>query len=91
VLSVDRIVATPATYQTRPTANPLVGPMRPEVKRAMQMMHEMPPYAREREIESGWYSQFSAEEKQLLRSVSGDAQREAAEERAERIEKYSVQ
>lgn len=38
VLSVDRIVATPATYRTRPTASPLVGPMRPEVKRAMQML-----------------------------------------------------
>jgi len=74
VLSVDRIpeatiVATPAAYRTTPTGKPVVGPMRPEVLRAMQHLHEMPPSAREREIATGRYSQFSAEEKQLLRSV----------------------
>jgi hypothetical protein len=43
--------------------------MRPEVIRAMAMLREMPPYAREREIETGRYSQFSPQEKALLRTV----------------------
>jgi hypothetical protein len=74
VLSVDRlvpdaIVATPAMYLTTPASKPLYGPLRPEVVRAMRQLHEMPPYAREREISTGRYSNFSTEEKQLLRSV----------------------
>jgi len=52
------------------TAKAFTGPLRPEVKRAMQMLHEMPPYAREREIASGRYSQFSEAEKELLRRVN---------------------
>ncbi len=77
VLSVDHIPssepairATPASYRTVGTPKAFSGPMRPEVKRAMQMLHEMPPFAREREIASGRYSQFSPAEKELLRSVN---------------------
>jgi len=43
-------------------------PLRPEVQRAMQRLREMPPFAREREIETGLYRQFSPEEKQILRN-----------------------
>jgi hypothetical protein len=67
---VDHIVATPATYRTIAPAKTNYGPMSPEVKRAMQMLHEMPPYAREREIATGRYSHFTPQEKQLLRSVN---------------------
>jgi hypothetical protein len=74
VVSVDRIapeasVATQAVHRTVPSGKPVYGPVRPEVARALRQLHEMPPYAREREISTGRYSQFSAEEKQLLRSV----------------------
>jgi len=43
-------------------------PLRPEVQKALQRLREMPPFAREREIETGRYRQFSAEEKQILRN-----------------------
>jgi hypothetical protein len=43
-------------------------PLRPEVQKALQRLREMPPFAREREIESGRYRQFSSEEKQILRN-----------------------
>jgi hypothetical protein len=43
-------------------------PLRPEVQKALQRLSEMPPFAREREIETGRYRQFSAAEKQILRN-----------------------
>ena len=43
-------------------------PLRPEVQKALQRLSEMPPFAREREIETGRYSQFSSAEKQILRN-----------------------
>jgi hypothetical protein len=50
-------------------ASPQAGaPLRPEVQQALQRLREMPPFAREREIETGRYSQFSAAEKQVLRN-----------------------
>jgi hypothetical protein len=42
--------------------------VRPEMKKALQRLREMPPFAREREIETGRYRQFSPEEKQILRN-----------------------
>jgi hypothetical protein len=42
-------------------------PLRPEIQKALQRLREMPPFAREREIETGRYRQFSSEEKQILR------------------------
>jgi hypothetical protein len=69
VMSVDRITATPANYRSVPSTRPLYGQMRPEVIRAMATLREMPPYARAREIETGRYSQFSPQEKALLRTV----------------------
>jgi hypothetical protein len=43
-------------------------PLRPEVQKALQRLREMPPFAREREIETGRYRQFSPAEKQILRN-----------------------
>jgi hypothetical protein len=43
-------------------------PLRPEMQKALQRLREMPPFAREREIETGRYRQFSSEEKQILRN-----------------------
>jgi hypothetical protein len=43
-------------------------PLRPEMQKALQRLREMPPFAREREIETGRYSQFSPTEKQILRN-----------------------
>jgi len=78
VLSVDPIMATPASYRTvRPDgarANRAPGVtrpdalLRPEMQQALARLHNMPPFAREREIESGRYRQFSAEDKQILRN-----------------------
>jgi hypothetical protein len=44
--------------------------LRPEMQKALQRLREMPPFAREREIETGPYSYFSPQEKELLRSVN---------------------
>jgi hypothetical protein len=44
--------------------------LRPEMQKALQRLCEMPPFAREREIETGRYSYFSPQEKELLRSVN---------------------
>jgi hypothetical protein len=43
-------------------------PLRPEMQKALQRLREMPPFAREREINAGRYRQFSSEEKQILRN-----------------------
>jgi hypothetical protein len=42
---------------------------RREVLNAMRVLHEMPPFAREREIEHGRYSNFSPEEREMLRNA----------------------
>jgi hypothetical protein len=42
---------------------------RREVLNAMRALHEMPPFAREREIEQGRYSHFSPEEREMLRNA----------------------
>ena len=81
VLSVDPMMATPASYRVaRPNvaraANGNGGgaaaqsdaPLRPEMRRAVERLQNMPPFAREREIESGRYSRFSAGDKQILRN-----------------------
>jgi hypothetical protein len=39
------------------------------VLNAMRALREMPPFAREREIDHGRYSNFSAEERKLLRNL----------------------
>jgi hypothetical protein len=77
------MMATPANYRVaRPnTARATNGngggggaaaqsdaPLRPEMRRAVERLQNMPPFAREREIESGRYSRFSAADKQILRN-----------------------
>jgi hypothetical protein len=39
------------------------------VQSAMRSLKEMPPFAREREIETGRYSSLSPEDKELLRNM----------------------
>ena len=84
ILSSDRVSATPASYQAaasspahyatgratteRGTVEKAGAPLRPEMQKALQRLSEMPPFAREREIETGRYSQFSSAEKQILRN-----------------------
>jgi hypothetical protein len=83
VLSVDPMMATPAGYRTarfveerattdRANAGRATtqtdAPLRPEMQRALERLREMPPFAREREIETGRYSRFSPEDKQILRN-----------------------
>jgi hypothetical protein len=75
--------ATPSSYQAASSVPPhfttvrattgqaiaqASAPLRPEMQKALQRLSEMPPFAREREIETGRYSQFSAAEKQILRN-----------------------
>jgi hypothetical protein len=47
-------------------------PLRPELLRAIRSLREMPPFAREREIDFGRYSHFSPEERAFLRSLNYD-------------------
>jgi len=84
VLSVDRMTVTPSGYQAAATSpahyttvrtttqraavEKAAAPLRPEMQKALQRLSEMPPFAREREIETGRYSQFSFAEKQILRN-----------------------
>ena len=52
-----------------PAAEPATAAPRREVLNAMRTLHEMPPFAREREIEHGRYSHFSPEEREMLRNA----------------------
>jgi hypothetical protein len=79
VVSVDRMGVTPSTYRAarsipEPSTTERAAPqaeaaLRPEMQKALQRFREMPPFAREREIETGRYRQFSSEEKQILRNA----------------------
>jgi hypothetical protein len=60
--------ATAERLTTERAAAQANAPLRPEVQKALQRLREMPPFAREREIETGRYRQFSPEEKQILRN-----------------------
>jgi hypothetical protein len=75
--SVDPMMATPSSYRTTRsnparihggTTSQTEVSLRPEMRRALERMSNMPPFAREREIETGRYSQFSPEDKQILRN-----------------------
>jgi hypothetical protein len=83
VLSVDRMSVTSSSYgaggsipahfttvraHTEQAIAKAGAPLRPEMQKALQRLSEMPPFAREREIETGRYSQFSPAEKQILRN-----------------------
>jgi hypothetical protein len=78
VLSPDTTSVTQSSYRaarsipersTTGRATPQSdAPLRPEMQKALQRLREMPPFAREREIETGRYRQFSPEDKQILRN-----------------------
>ena len=70
IVSVDRRTATPSSYRVANPSKQHDPALRPEVQHAMRELREMPPFAREREIETGRYSHYSPQEKQLLRSVN---------------------
>ena len=70
VLSADRMTATPSNYRVVHRATQEDPPLRPEVRNAMHALREMPLFAREREIETGRYSDFSPQEKEFLRSLN---------------------
>jgi hypothetical protein len=67
--STHRITATPSNYRITQSGARQNQHLRPEVQHAMQALREMPPFARQREIETGRYSHFSPEEREILRSV----------------------
>ncbi len=69
ILSIDRITATPSNYQVAHSTTQQNPRVRPEVQSAMRALREMPPFARQREIETGRYSHFSPEERELLRNL----------------------
>jgi hypothetical protein len=58
----------PERSTTERTTQQADTPLRPEMQKALQRLREMPPFAREREIETGRYRQFSSEEKKILRN-----------------------
>jgi hypothetical protein len=61
-----RLIPEHAT--TEPATTEAHLPLRAEMQKALQRLREMPPFAREREIQTGRYRQFSSEEKQILRN-----------------------
>jgi len=69
ILAVDRRTAAPSDYRVAQPASLKYLPLSPELEKAMRSLREMPPFAREREIETGRYSHFSPQEKQILRTV----------------------
>jgi hypothetical protein len=80
VVSVDWMGVTPSSYRatrsipdrstTEWAAPQADAALRPEMQKALQRLREMPPFAREREIETGRYRQLSSEEKQILRNAA---------------------
>lgn len=70
LLSIDKINLTAASYRVAHATTQPNPSLRPELQRAMRALREMPPFAREREIETGRYRHFSYEERELLRNVN---------------------
>ena len=62
------IMASTASFRSPAVESATAAPRR-EVLNAMRALHEMPPFAREREIDYGRYSHFSPEEKEFLRNA----------------------
>jgi hypothetical protein len=61
-------MASTASFRS-PAVEPATAAPRREVLNAMRALHEMPPFAREREIDYGRYSHFSPEEREMLRNA----------------------
>jgi len=69
VLSTEREMIMAGNYRAAHSAAQGYTPVWPDVQTAMRALREMPPFARQREIETGRYSHFTAEERALLRNV----------------------
>jgi hypothetical protein len=67
---MDKTNVSPSSYRTAHTTTQQDQKLRPEVQYAMRALREMPPFAQEREIETGRYSHFSPEERELLRNLN---------------------
>jgi hypothetical protein len=76
ILSVDDLTATPSSYRAARATSQQNSSLPPDVRNAMRHLREMPPFARQREIETGRYSHFSPQKKELLRQF--DQQLDAA-------------
>ena len=61
-------MATPTSYHVVRT-NLTTGHLSPTMQNAVHHLENMPPFAREREIDTGRYSHFTPAEKQILRNV----------------------
>jgi len=70
ILSVDHITATPSKYRVTQPAAQKDSALTPALQSAMRSLREMPPFARQREIETGRYSRLSPKEKELLRNMN---------------------
>ena len=67
--SANGVIMASAVAFRSPVAESATPAPRREVLNAMRALHEMPPFAREREIEHGRYSHFSPEEREMLRNA----------------------
>ncbi len=61
---------TASNYRIANSTMQQLPPPRPEVQNAIRALRAMPPDARQRQIDSGRYSNFSPEERELLSNVS---------------------
>ena len=67
--TTDRTTVTASNYRLASTTQP-VPPARQEVQNAIRAMREMPPYAFQRRIDSGNYSNFTPEEREVVNNSS---------------------
>jgi hypothetical protein len=67
-MSMASVGASAVAFRS-PALEPATAAPRREVLNAMRALHEMPPFAREREIEQGRFSHFSPEERDMLRNA----------------------
>jgi hypothetical protein len=67
--TTDRTTVTTSTYRLASTTQP-GPPPRQEVQNAIRAMREMPPYAFQRRIDSGYYNNFTSEEREVVNNSS---------------------
>ena len=67
--TTGRTTVTTSNYRLASTTRP-VPPPRQEVQNAIRAMREMPPYAFQRRIDSGYYSSFTPEEREVVNNSS---------------------
>jgi hypothetical protein len=68
--TTEETTATASNYRLAHSATRPLPPPRQEVQNAIRAVGEMPPYAFQRRIDSGRYSNFTPEERQLVDSAS---------------------